>query len=129
MRRTTVCLVLLAVLVGACGPDKTALTGAGEGTTVELQPGERVTLRLDSNSTTGYAWNLAVELDKNVVRLASSDYEVVDEGTEGGGGVETWVFEAVRAGDQTVELDYYFQDEPERTTQEFTFHVVVREDT
>ena len=129
MRRTGLCLLLMAVLVGACRPDEAVLTGADEGTSVDLQPGERVTVRLDSNATTGYAWNLAVELDKNVVRLVSSDYEVVDEGTEGGGGVETWVFEAVRAGDQTVQLDYSFQDEPERTTQEFTFHVVVREDT
>ena len=128
MRRIALCLVVMTTLAVACGPDEAALTRADEGTTVDLQPGERVTLRLDSNSSTGYAWNLAVELDKNVVRLVSSDYEQVDD-TTGGGGIETWVFEAVRAGDQTIQLDYYFEDEPERTSQEFTFHIVVREDT
>ena len=125
MRRILIAAVLL--LAASCGPGGETITGADEGTTVELAPGERVTLELDSNSSTGYAWNLGVELDKNVVRLVSSDYEQVDD-TTGGGGVERWVFEAVRPGDQTIGLAYYFQDEPERTAEEFTFHIVVRED-
>ena len=124
MRRSWVGLVL--VLLTSCGGG-IELTGEDEGTTVEATVGDTITLVLDSNLTTGYAWHLTEDLDQEVVRSVSSDYETTDD-TDGGGGEETWVFEAVGPGTTDVAFTYYFENEPDEPTEDFRFTVIVGED-
>ena len=125
MRRLWVGLVL--VLLASCGGG-IEVTGEDEGSTVEAAVGDTITLVLDSNATTGYAWHLTEDTDPDVIEVVSSDYELTDDpGLAGGGGEETWVFEAVGPGTTDVNLTYYFQDDADEPTEDFGFTVVVAE--
>lgn len=126
MRRSWAGLIL--VLLTSCGGG-IEVTGEDEGATVEATVGDTITLVLDSNVTTGYAWNLTQDLDTEVVRHVSDDYETTDdEDLDGGGGEETWVFEAVGPGTTDVALTYYFENEPDEPTEDFRFTVVVSDE-
>ena len=76
--------------------------------TIEVKVGEEFVIALDSNATTGYAWQLATPLDEDIVTLVGSDYvpEPGAENREGAGGVEDWTFKAAGAGETTIELEY-----------------------
>ena len=52
-----------------------------------------------ANPTTGYHWEIVGDLDKSVVEFVSRDYKAETPQTTGSGGVDTWVFKAVGAGD------------------------------
>lgn len=92
------------------------LTEADNGTSVSLAVGEVLIVRLGSNPSTGYSWQVR-EIGDNLVQVGESAYEAtpVDEQIVGSGGHETWRFEAVSAGESTLELHYRqpFDDEAE----------------
>jgi len=128
-------LLAVALVVGACGPrnvepDVQTITGADSGTTVRLEVDEILEVRLDSNPTTGYAWHLLDDdLQTDVVQVMSSDYVAdetpADEPIAGSGGTEVWRFRAMRAGEATIGMVYYFTDDPTQSGGDFTFTVVV----
>ena len=114
----------------AVEPDVQTITGADSGTTVRLAVDEIVEVRLDSNPTTGYAWHLLDDdLQTDIVQVMSSDYVAdetpADEPIAGSGGTEVWRFRAMRAGEATIGMVYYFTDDPTQSGGDFTFTVVV----
>ncbi len=80
-----------------------ALVGDGAHPVV-LAPGERFTIRLQANATTGYEWEIIVPAGLAVVddRYEQSD----DTGLVGAGGVQVFVIEAGQAGGSVIELAY-----------------------
>ncbi|MFH1725215.1 MAG: protease inhibitor I42 family protein [Elusimicrobiota bacterium] len=98
MRRSVAGLALLAggLLLGGCA-------GAG---TRKASLGERFSVSLESNPTTGYGWRLARPLDGTVLELVDSGYEDPPPGLVGRGGREIWTFKAVGRGRATIELEY-----------------------
>ena len=72
------------------------------GTTVRLEVGEELAVRLPENRTTGYRWE-TVASDDAVVAPGGDDYEVAGTG-HGGGGSHRFRFRAVGAGRATVAL-------------------------
>lgn len=101
-------------LIAAAGLVAAGLTAAGcSGRAPERQPaelvaapGERFTLRLDANRTTGFQWELAKPLDAAVVAVVGTEYEELAGGTVGAGGTEVWTFEAVAPGWAAINLAY-----------------------
>jgi inhibitor of cysteine peptidase len=75
---------------------------------VSLGVGDRATLELEANPTTGYQWELATEPDAAVVSVVSDTYtaSTTDSGMVGAGGTQRIVIQGVAAGSTTLELRY-----------------------
>jgi inhibitor of cysteine peptidase len=71
-------------------PNERWLTEADAGSMVELRRGDRLSISLGGNPTTGYSWQVAA----------------VDEPPLGGGGSFTFGFQAVAAGSTALRLVY-----------------------
>jgi predicted secreted protein len=121
--------ILTAMVLAACagGTEAVELDQDDNGTDVRLAVGEELVLRLASNASTGYAWQLVEDLDEDVIQVVSSEYEP-DEGSEdlaGGGGTEIWRFRARGPGSVPVALEYVFGDEERDPANEFSVVVTV----
>lgn len=77
---------------------------------IELTRSGSLTVNLESNPTTGFAWEEAVISDKAVVTQASHNFaEPQTEGSEpvvGAPGKDVWVFDAKAAGTATIKMSY-----------------------
>ena len=119
--QTLASAVAALALLGACSSEDSGstttttvatTTTAGEGTVidtpgpVELGVGERATLVLDANPTTGYQWEPASEPDAAVMKIVSDTYEAGGSDAMGAGGTQRIVIEGVAAGTATLELRY-----------------------
>jgi len=97
------------------------------GETVALNSGCRFAVRMHSNPTTGYGWQLAKPLDEKIVVLVTNDYIHPDTRLIGAGGNEVWIFKAVGRGQVTITLKYvrpWEEDQPPVKTN--VFKVVVK---
>ncbi|AKB37288.1 hypothetical protein MSSAC_2698 [Methanosarcina siciliae C2J] len=77
------------------------VTEADNGTNISLNNGEKFTLQLRGNPTTGYSWQLNVSEGLSIL---SEDYtqDPAPEGYTGVSGIYTWVIQAVDPGSQQV---------------------------
>ena len=96
-------------------PASTTTTAAQDGGDIVTEPGpvslgvgDRATLELEANPTTGYQWELATEPDSSIVAVVSDTYTAAtnDTGMVGAGGTQVIVIEGVAAGSTTLELRY-----------------------
>src|SRR5436190_21347395 len=71
---------------------------------VTVNPGDRFTLGLAANRTTGYSWQLAQPPDASVAQLVGSSYEAPTAAQPGAGGKECWTFNAAAAGTTQLTL-------------------------
>jgi len=83
-----------------------ALTDADAGRSVDLSLGQQLLVRLASNHSAGYSWSVAEETDAVVALQQTPSYEESDATHLGAGGTETFRFEAVRTGEQTLHFAY-----------------------
>ncbi len=123
---------LVLVLLTACAEQPTGidLTAGNNGQTLDITQNQVLNIKLDSNITTGYKWNLVGEPNSKILKFVSSDYVGPTPGSQplvGAGEYELWKFEAVGIGTTTLKLGYA---RPWETTtppaKEFTFTVNVR---
>jgi len=97
------------------------------GETVALNSGCRFAVRMHSNPTTGYGWQLAKPLDEKIVVLVTNDYIHPDTRLIGAGGNEVWIFQAVGRGQAQIALKYVRPWEKDRPPAETNvFKVVVK---
>ena len=97
------------------------------GETVALNCGCRFAVRMRSNPTTGYGWQLAKPLDEKIVVLVTNDYIHSASRLVGAGGHEVWVFKTVGRGQVEIALKYvrpWEKDRPPAGTN--VFKVVVK---
>ena len=75
---------------------------------LNLKINDVITIRLESNATTGYKWNLSEESNSGIIALVSSDYTEKEnkDNLVGVGGFETFTFKAVSSGNTTLILTY-----------------------
>jgi len=71
---------------------------------IEKTVGDTFTVTLDSNGTTGYAWE--TDYDESFLELVSSAYIGPDTDLVGAGGSEEFVFKALRQGTTELTLNY-----------------------
>jgi inhibitor of cysteine peptidase len=69
----------------------------------QIKVGEKLTLNLESNPTTGYFW-FAI-FDENFLSLVSKDY-VPTTNLIGAGGVERFIFIALKQGETSIKMLY-----------------------
>ena len=112
--RRLVAILILAATLAACAGDSTVpgatieLTAGDSGSAVPAKVGDRIVISLDANPTTGYTWQQVPGLDTSVVSYVSEDYEQAPAASPvvGGGGTDTWTFQAVGEGTTTIALGY-----------------------
>lgn len=77
------------------------------GDVVAARPGQRFSIRLRSNPTTGYAWLLDCAPDSNLVSVVTNMYvPPANDGVVGAEGHEIWTFKALKTGETEVTLRY-----------------------
>ncbi len=106
-----VCL-LAAVLIflSACGgatPNKLSVDKDDSGSTVNLAAGGTLTVTLPSNASTGFRWseNAAIS-DATVIQQTSHKYVEPEKVLPGAGGTEVWTFQAAKAGQSKISMEY-----------------------
>jgi len=98
---------------------------ADPGSKIAVETGKEFVIDLESNPTTGYSWQETH--DEMIVRLTGKTYEQSGTGTPvvGGGGVETFRFQALKSG--TTEIEFFYkrawEAEPIKETK---FYVIVK---
>ena len=125
MKRIMFVTLVFALLLTACGG---TAKPSNPQVTLPVSAGNEFKVVVEANPTTGYHWTIVGDLDKSVVKFVSQEYKSTsDPNIVGGGGVDTFVFKAVGAGQTTITLGYYPPSntpvEPEKTE---TFTVTVQ---
>ncbi len=85
------------------------LDASANGTTQQLKKGEVISITLESNPSTGYAWYATISDTTVVVQMGDPQYiEPTQSSTPiiGAAGTQTFLFQAVDAGSATITLDY-----------------------
>ena len=100
-------VMLLWSSAAACGDegDIEVLTEAEIGSEVDVDAGERFEIRLDSNPSTGYAWQMSAMSTPGLVALESQTHVAADAGLVGAGGTDVFVFSAL-GGAGVLRLEY-----------------------
>ncbi len=118
-------LVALAGCTEELGPID--LDAANNGATLDVSSNQVLNIKLDSNITTGYKWNLATPPDAKVLKLLSSKYNEPSGGALGAGGSETWQFHATGRGTTSLKLAYARSFEPNNPpAKEFSLTINVK---
>ena len=103
-------LLLLTVvyIFSGCNIAEKTYTESNNGDNLNLKINDVIRIRLESNITTGFRWNLSSKTDTGIVSLVSSDYNQASADKElvGAGGYETFAFKATSQGNTTIALTY-----------------------
>ena len=101
-----------------------AMTAYSQGTTnlnasepITVKAGQNFTIKMESNPTTGYGWQLSKALD-NKISLVTNAYIPPDSKLCGAGGHEIWTFKAIGEGQTEISMKYvrpWEKDQPART--------------
>ena len=106
--------MLLAMAAFACASPGQACTGAPEvtikqdeaGSTVTLCPGQRLTVRLRGNPTTGFVWDALPGAEWLLARRGDPQF-TADSSAPGAGGVYRFAFQATSVGKAPLEFVYH----------------------
>lgn len=73
---------------------------------IEVGVGDKFTIKLESNPTTGYSWSLAAPLDAAILSTAGDSYIADKPQRTGSGGTQLLTFKAVGKGSTEIQLRY-----------------------
>ncbi len=95
------------------------------GTPIRAAAGQKFSIRIKANPTTGYGWQLSKPLDEHVLSLVANVYirQPDERQRVGVGGHEIWTFKAVGQGQAEIALKYvrpWEKDKPPVDTNVFT---------
>lgn len=96
------------LILSACSPaggNPTVLTDADNGKTVELNPGQKLTVILEGNPTTGYTWQVEPGESGPLKQVGEPQFEPSSSAL-GAGGKMSLQFEAASAGETLLKLVY-----------------------
>ena len=102
-------LMLTSVYIfSGCAIAEKTYTESNNGDNLNLKINDVITIKLESNATTGYKWNLSEENNSGIIAIVSSDYTEKEnkDNLVGSGGFETLTFKAVSRGSATIILTY-----------------------
>ena len=96
---------------------------------ITARVGETFVIKLESNLTTGYSWELSEDYSKSILELVGSEYQSPKVQRPGAGGHEVWQFKAVGSGTTQIQLQYRRPWEEEAAPAKTkTFGIEVSED-
>ena len=113
----------MKVVVDAASPREAVNDAANEfklkekdnGKTIEVHTGDIIRITLESNITTGYDWENADKVDKDILKLDRNDYvsDPNPEELDGVGGKTVIVYRALKQGKAKIDLSYMQAWEPD----------------
>jgi inhibitor of cysteine peptidase len=117
--------LLVLFLFSGCG--KTIMVDSTmNGASVELKKGQLMVLKLPSNPTTGFDWEI-VSIDPSIIKQSGEMSYKSDSKLAGSGGVDTWTFEAASSGTTRLVLSYHRSWEKDvEPLQVFNLDIVVK---
>lgn len=119
----SVCLTGAILLMPGCSEE--AKVYADPAGTVEVNTNKEFIVTLDANPTTGYFWQASY--DKDILKLVDKTYKQNNTRTPmvGVGGIDTFRFQAIKAGSTEIQFAYKRPWESEIGKQ-VTFKVMVK---
>jgi inhibitor of cysteine peptidase len=108
MRRSLVPLLLVTVLLVACGKDNddsVVSIHQQSGETISVGVGQHFAVQLPANPTTGFSWQLTAD-PGGQVQVLGHTYVAATPQQIGSGGNELFTFQAVSAGTTTLAFGY-----------------------
>ena len=110
MRVVLAIMWLVLPALTACGgdADRVVVTDADSGSELTVSSGDEVEVRLESNPSTGYSWQLDTRTIDSFADVRSSDYEATgDDGDRvGSAGTEVFIIEITGRGAGVLRLEY-----------------------
>lgn len=107
LRTTAVCIIALTLMcVCGCGAPEAIDVKVDGDKTVGLRMGQLLRLKLDSNPTTGYSWDIASSPDAGVVRQFEKMRYVREGELIGSGGYQLYRFKPLKKGTATISFEY-----------------------
>jgi inhibitor of cysteine peptidase len=89
--------------------------------------GREFSVQLESNPTTGYKWEITEPIDKKLLLFVKSEYTLQKPQLTGSGGIETWVFKALKRGHTTIKFSYARSWEKDTLPiKTKIFHIVIK---
>lgn len=119
----------IAIAAAGCasGPKVMNLDARDDGRTVELKPGDELSVKLESNRSTGFRWVLAEGPGRILLKQGDPMYSRPIDSAPGAGGTETWSFRAVAAGEQPLVFEYRRQWEKDKAAEKVvTYKVTIQ---
>ena len=117
-------LLLAFSLLISCETKGNVLGEDDNGQQAHFTVGEKFSVALASNPTTGYQWEVS-ETDESVLKLLDLVYKANIPKAIGSGGKEIFTFEAVGPGETTLTLIYHQPWEKREPSQIFSVQVIV----
>ena len=77
-----------------------------EETCIQVQAGQKFSLKFVTSPGTGYGWELAGPPDGKMIAIVDTKIEASESGLMGGSEVEIWVCKALAAGRSEITLKY-----------------------
>ncbi len=100
--------VLLSFFFTSCSvfdAGELVLDAQDNGRSIEVEKGDLFKIVLEGNPTTGYQWEVAAYNAETVARIGKPEYNS-DSDKIGAGGIYTFTFKALAAGQSDLELVY-----------------------
>jgi len=97
-------VVVLAALLASCS--LWSADDAPQPAAIIVAPGQRFTIELEANRSTGFQWEIGKDLDDDVLTLVDTRYEEKPGAAVGAVGTEVWTFDAVAPGWAKIDFVY-----------------------
>jgi len=97
-------MLFILILLAACAPLLGPYTDPG--VPILVHQGDRFSIKLPSNATTGYSWDFGTPFDAGYLTLLKTDYKNPVTSLAGAGGTQVWVFKAIQSGSTSIRLEY-----------------------
>ena len=124
--RRLVIFIAAAFAVAACGDSDDEVFVTSQAGAIEVSPGEEFVVSLESNASTGYAWELSAPLAESVVELVSDTYIEGDTDIVGAPGRQELRFRALADGSTYIQLWYVRSfDDPAEPTERAQYELIV----
>jgi predicted secreted protein len=78
----------------------------GDTDTLIVKAGEKFTIVLKSQASTGYSWHLLDSIDTDLIELLEREYTEEPSDMDGAMGQEIWSFKALSNGESSISLAY-----------------------
>ena len=95
------------------------------GAPIKVKVGRIFAIRMESNPTTGYGWQLSKALD-NKISLVTNAFIPPDSKLCGAGGHEVWTFKAIEQGQAEISMQYVRPWEKDQSARTNVFTVIVK---
>lgn len=104
-------LLVVSLAIASCGDDDDdddvqVFTDDESGSEIELTADEAFELHLESNPSTGFAWDISAMTTSDLVTLDNKTYAEPDSALVGAPGTEIFVFTAGAEGAGVLRLEY-----------------------